>query len=78
MSGVSIITTLHVHCLQPLILQTTLLHQMVNYVVVCIEPCSAGTMISAVQQAKEWYNLIENRLQDMTTMFFGYTFMLNK
>ncbi|KAG8939695.1 hypothetical protein FRC04_006075 [Tulasnella sp. 424] len=51
---------------------------MVNYVVACIEPWSAGTMISAVQQAKKKYNLIDNRLQDITSMFFGYAFMLNK
>ncbi|KAG8921379.1 hypothetical protein FRC01_000284 [Tulasnella sp. 417] len=58
--------------------RTTLLHRMVNYVVACVEPWAAGTMISAVQQAKSKYNLIESRMRDMTTMFFGYAFMLNK
>lgn len=51
---------------------------MVNFAVGCVEPWAAGTMISAVQQAKEKYNLIKNRMQDITTMFFGYAFMLNK
>ncbi|KAG9008502.1 hypothetical protein FRB90_008823 [Tulasnella sp. 427] len=58
--------------------RTTLLHRMINYVVACIEPWTAATLLTAMEKAKASNNFIASQLRDITTMFFGYAFMLNK